>query len=215
MEKTKLIVEYLVAGTLIMVSMLILYWSYVGIDFTKFSNYINGLKFPFKISVIVSTIFIAAAYALGIVAEFLGEKCFEWRLNQIKKKRVIEFIEENDSFIRNDPIFKNFQLKDKKKWNCDKLKGCIGKMRFCVMSKNSLLYADISAQINRLRLIRVLFIVEMILLFAVLKKLYLQPKIYLIFITLTIFAITVINIFAIFSRFGRYCRSVERSFLHK
>ena len=213
MEKTRLIVEYLVAGTLIMISMTFFCLSYLEINLSCLIKYSSELKSPFINPVIVSTIFIAAAYAIGIVAEFFGERCFEWLLVKIKKDRVTKFIEMNSKIIENDPLFEHFTNKPEVDWDVEILKECIGKMRFSIMCNSPALYADISAQINRFRLIRVLFVVEIIFLIAVLKRLIIYFSVDYILITLIILASAWINYKAIKSRFGRYCRAVERSYL--
>lgn len=90
MEKTKLIVEYLVAGILIMLSMMFLCLSFVDINLSCILKSSSDLTSPLINPAIVSTIFIAVAYAIGIVAEYIGDKLFEWLLDKIKKKRVIK-----------------------------------------------------------------------------------------------------------------------------
>lgn len=74
------------------------------------------------------------------------------------------------------------------------------------------LYPEISAQINRFRLIRVLFVVEIILLIAFLNQLKSHISAMNIIITIIIIASACINYGAIDSRFHRYCRAVERSY---
>jgi hypothetical protein len=85
-------------------------------------------------------------------------------------------------------------------------------MRFYVMNHSPSLSAEISAQISRFRLIRALFLVEVILLVAVMRLVRGNPSNLWSAALLMIAVIALANYYAVRSRFGRYCRAVERSY---
>lgn len=213
MNSTELIVEYLVAGTLTIVAILL-----VAVSF--FPNVMLGMltvealpEATLGAQIGLSMIFIATAYALGIVTEYVGERCFEWLLDRTKIRRMSRYLEANKTLLENSLLLKPYLQQHPEKRNPKDLAECIGKMRFFVMNHSAPLYADIAAQISRFRLIRALFLVAVILAIAVIRQLFYQP-ILLWWATLSlIIALAMANFFAIRSRFGRYCRSVERSYL--
>jgi hypothetical protein len=172
----------------------------------------------------LATVFLAVAYAIGIVMEYLGELYCEWWFNKVKRDRVEKFYRQNQATLKEGPI-RFLELdpspnqtqdtsQDKSPQKHKDTKEYIGEMRFFVMRSSALLYADITAQISRLRLIRVLPIAEIILLIAILGQIpkAQSPALWVTAVALLI-AIFGINILAIRSRFGRYCRAVERSYL--
>ncbi len=128
----------------------------------------------------MSTVFLALAYSLGIVMEFIGKAIFEWWLNKIKKDKMEEFLVDLLNTDKNllicSPILKGFADQEPDEWVRKKLAECIGKMRFSVMSKNTELYKEIATQISLFRLIRVLCLVEVILVIAALLKLIKEPN---------------------------------------
>jgi hypothetical protein len=213
MDTTKLIVEYLVAGTLTIVAIALVAMSF-------FPKVVPGTltvqileESTVAAQVGLATIFVALAYALGIVVEYVGERCFEWLMTRTKRKRMLKFLRDNEELLANSPILRPFLPKGSKKGDVNELADCIGVMRFYVISHSTTLCAEIAAQINRFRLIRALFLVEVILLVAIVGQLVQDLTAALWWAALLLItAIAVANYFAVRSRFGRYCRAVERSY---
>jgi hypothetical protein len=209
MEATKLIVEYLVAGILMVVATLLAAVSW------WFPSGINGLTPSVKPPTstndfILTAVFIALSYAVGLVSEYGGEKTFEWLSDRIRRRHMVEYVKTHQAILKNSPILSPFV---KGKRDVNDLAECMGQMRFFVMNHSAPLYANIDAQISRFRLLRVLFLVEVIILIAVVGQLsHGFTLVWFAAFILTI-SIAALNFMAIRSRFGRYYRAIERSYL--
>ncbi len=213
MDTTKLIVEYLVAGTLMVVSTLFAITSWFPNDIRRILTSSTQQQTTFANPVILTTIFIALAYGVGIVSEYIAEQIFEWLLDSTKKRRMFDYVSTHETVMKNSPILGSFARQPKEKRNLDGLASCIGKMRFFVMNHSAPLYADIAAQISRFRLIRVLFLVEAIAFVAIIGQLRYGLTLFWFVTFALIIAIASANYMAIRSRFSRYCRAVERSYM--
>ncbi|MCI0489164.1 MAG: hypothetical protein L0229_21435, partial [Blastocatellia bacterium] len=88
---------------------------------------------------------------------------------------------------------------------------CIGEMRFYVMMKDSTLYAEIDSQISRFRLVRILFLVELILFIAIIWQWH-RGLGFILKCSVPLAIIAFFNLIAIGARFNRYCRAVERTY---
>jgi glycosyltransferase involved in cell wall biosynthesis len=213
---TNLIVEYLVAGILTIVALFLALLSLFGDTMLAIAPKLSTTDISLMDQIGMVAILTAIAYALGIVMEYIGERVFEGVFDSIKVKRVGDYLtnSKHEKALACSPILESFRAKPSAEWEKDELKDCIGNMRFYVMHHSSPLYADIAAQINRFRLIRVLFLVEGLIALSLIVKLVSQWMEPLWWFALgLIIIIAVANYRAIRSRFGRYCRSVERSYL--
>ena len=76
MDTTKLIVEYLVSGTLTVVAILAVAASWFPNELGDLLDLLESAPILTN-EVILTTVFIALAYALGIISEYVGEKSFE------------------------------------------------------------------------------------------------------------------------------------------
>jgi hypothetical protein len=212
MDTTKLIVEYLVAGSLIVISTLFSISSWFPNDIRSLLNS-SSLQQPILTnSVILATVFVALAYGVGIVSEYIGEQTFEWLFDRIKRRRMSKYVSDNEVALYDDPILGSFANQSSEERDLDSLAACVGKMRFYVMNHSALLYADIAAQISRFRLIRVLFLAEAIVILAIIGQLRFGFSPFLIVMFGLVFFIAYANFLAIRSRFNRYCRAIERSY---
>ncbi len=218
MDTTKLIVEYLVSGALIVASTLFAIASWfpnnVRILLTspneQYPTFANEVILAF-----VLIIFIALSYGVGIVSEYIAEQTFEWLFDRIKRKRILKYVKTDEAILKNSPIFGSFLRQPKEKRDLDSLENYIGKMRFFVMNHSTLLYAEIAAQISRFRLIRVLFLVEVVTFIAIIG-LWVNDSTQFwpfAFALALIVAIASANVMAVRSRFNRYCRAIERSYV--
>lgn len=214
MKTTAIMFEILVAGVLVLLALFFLAGSLFPSDMQLFLNYINGsghwfAKTPFLIFILISV-----AYGLGLLFEFIGLISVEWLLNMIKRKRIDEYYKNEEKYVKEHPIFENYNSNASFQNNKDKA-SYYGEMRFYVLMKSSDLYSIIEKQLNWLRLTRVLFIVEFILLIGLVVKIA-QNKV--ITISLLLFLCAILFVFFIASgivivhRFERYCRAIERSF---
>lgn len=212
MDTTKLIVEYLVAGTLIVVSTIFSIASWFPNDMKSLLNAPLLQQPVFMNSVILGTIFIALAYGVGIVSEYVAEQAFEWLFDRVKRRRMSDYVSEKEVDLYEDPILGSFANQSVEERNLDGMAASIGKMRFYVMNHSSLLYADIAAQISRFRLIRVLFLAEVIFIAAIIGQLRHGFSLFLLVSLGLVIFIAYANYLAIRSRFQRYCRAIERSY---
>ncbi len=212
MDTTKLIVEYLVAGSLIVISTFFSISSWFPSDIKSLLTSPFLQQPVFMNSAILAPVFIALAYGVGIVSEYVGERAFEWLLDRIKKRRMPKYVSDNEVALYDDPILGSFANQPSKERDLDGLAACVGKMRFYVMNHSALLYADIAAQISRFRLIRVLFLAEGIVVLAIIGQLRFGFSPFLIVMFGLVVFIAYANFLAIRSRFNRYCRAVERSY---
>lgn len=215
MEATRLIIEYLVAGTLTLISLF-------GLVISIFSNKVSVLttvsspqstliQAILDNEVILSTVFIALSYGIGIAIEYAGEQLFEKRLDRIKVERLLQFISNNKPILMKSAILK--PLIETEETKAEILTNCVGQLRFFVMKNSPSLYADIATQISRLRLIRVLFLVNVLMGIAVLAQLFQGEFLFWVVIFGFIVTLGVISRMAVLSRFHRYCRAIERSYL--
>jgi hypothetical protein len=149
-----------------------------------------------------------------VLFEFIGLIAFEWWFDKIKRNRLIEYLNSNRSIIERSPILEKYANPSSKKVAIkeEDAKSCIGTMRFYVLMKNSTLYSEIESQMNRLRLIRVLFLVELILLCAIGSQLLQKFSSAMFYLWILVLVISAANVEAIRIRFHRYCRAIERSF---
>ena len=85
-------------------------------------------------------------------------------------------------------------------------------MRFEILRLNSDLSREVEAQINRSRLIRILFFVEVVCTFGVLIHLWHAISAPLMTSLLFLLALLYVNWKAVEYRFERYCLTVERAY---
>jgi len=86
-------------------------------------------------------------------------------------------------------------------------------MRFVVMMKSyEAPYREVEAQINRLRLVRVLFFEEAVILVGLFELLLRSPSWALFLGCLALIALSALNFWAIDYRCNMYCRAIERSY---
>ncbi len=216
-KTTSLIIEYLVGGILVFLAIGFLILSL----FPKLGQWIlihlNDLQSVPGKDTLFAAIFIAVAYGIGVISEFLGQIIFQGRLDRIKKQHLREFVKYNQTILRGDDLLGDYVvlLDDEEKFEYkveNEAPSCIGQMRFYVLMKNPLLYGEIDSQIGRARLVRVLFIVEITLLATILGFLYHSYSWLLIIPLVICISLCLTTIKALNSRFERYCRAVERSY---
>jgi hypothetical protein len=211
MKTTAIMIEFLVAGLLVLLALFLFALSFFPGEMQLFFDQIGKAqhlpdKAPFLIVIIISV-----AYGFGVLFEYIGVITFEWIHKIIKRKRIKDYYDSNEPILTNNPIFKNYNSNALNQ--NDKKKGSFhGEMRFYVLKENSALYSEIELQLNRLRLIRVLFFVTVILLAAVLGQLFLKFTVGKLMLSLFILMIAFFNVIAILHRFNQYCRAIERSF---
>ena len=154
MKTTALIIEYLVSGILLMAALLLLAYSIFPQDVQKFFLLLKNSK---ELAFVISSVFAAIAYALGMLIEPIARIVFERLLHdRIEKERVAKYIEAHRTNLHKSSIFKKYKANNNIP-SAKEAKSIIGEMRFYVLMQSSGLYDEIESQINRLRLIRILF----------------------------------------------------------
>jgi hypothetical protein len=220
MKTTVLIVEFLVGGILVSLAMVFCVASVfpgVSIIPDEIEAIIEDLgQYPsLPVGVVLVTIVAAIAYGVGVFSEFIGLHLFEGRHDKIKRQYLIKYLKElkGDGInLKKSPLLKRFDKIPPDKITKEQARSVIGPIRFYVLKESPYLYQDIASQIHRLRLIRILFLVEIILIVAVAGQLHQEFSSHLIYALLFLVIIAIANVFAILDRFNRYCRAVLRSY---
>jgi hypothetical protein len=211
MDTTKLIVEYLIIGMLVVLSIIFLAFSISPQMFTPIWSFLNPNESPVGTTAFI-IILLPIAYGIGIVAEFLGMLLLEWRFNIVKEKRFPPFFEQNQKWLLKEELFKDLIKKDNIIQKGTGLK-LYGDMRFFTLMNNSCLYAEIERQLNQVRILRSFVIAEII--FAISFAIQLIAGSNLVFALIglaTMLLLIISNIGAVNYRFDHYCRSIERSY---
>ncbi len=218
MKTTMLIVEFLVGGILVLLALIFFFSSsFFGNIFAilnilfqdqpPLSNFLQNLyQFLSQDTgalLLFSTIFIAIAYAVGVFSGPLVRIFFEWMLDGIKKSRLQEY-RNNLSKDGIDPDQIPFMKRSKHQLPA-------GDMRFYVLMKSPELYQDIASQLHRYRLMRILFLAEIILISAIIVQLLRDFFSPLMWNLVLIVVIVVLTFPRVYYRLKQYCWSVKES----
>jgi len=197
MKTTMLIVEFLVGGILVLLALIFLIGSvFLGDILAIPRTLAQDQSLPAGILLLLSTTFVAIAYAVGVFLEPFAREMFEWMLNGIKK----ESLEEDKVGIMETPVLKEVgQMK------------AHGLMRFDVLMKSSKLYQDIASQLHRYRLMRISFLAEIIFILAIIGQLLQEHSSISMWALALITVIFVLVFPPMYDRFERYCRAVGNS----
>lgn len=214
MKTTALIIEFLVGGMLFLFS--IIFLSYC-LDPQNIDNLYTFFQNNKEYAILITMLVTALSYALGIIVEPISRIIFE-NLIQIFicKKRLIKYIKKHQKNIKHSPILKRYELSKlqniKSRQNFKRFLSAMGEMRFYVLMKSEALYSEIESQLNRLRLIRVLVLVEIVLFTSLIFQIINNSSQLLYFLLITISIILLLNVIAISNRLDRYYRAVERAY---
>jgi hypothetical protein len=223
METTKVLIEYVIAGVLVLLALAFLLASVFGLSLPDIAASLQGVPISDKaLDITLSVCFLSVAYAVGVIAEYFGMESLEWLMNRVKRRRIVKFLEENEPNLRGTPIFEAYMAQMPKETSKSS-KGAFrrrrleiyGRMRFHVLQYSPSLYTEINDQLNRSRLTRVLLLVELIVLAGILIQMrqgQLAPDTGLaLLIVLAIF--TLATALSVYRRFDHYCRAVERGYI--
>jgi hypothetical protein len=220
MKTTVLLVEFLVAGALVSLVLGLCAYSFFPDDVERIFNNLFQCTSA-SIGILYATIFIAISYGAGILSEYIGLHIFEGRHDEIKKDRIRTYVKklQNENIhLEKNPIFRNLAEVPPERITKKQARSCIGPMRFYVLKESPYLYQDIDSQLHRLRLIRIMVLVEVCLIVAIGWRLCYNLVVHHYFsaplaCALIFFGgVIVVNYKAILDRFNRYCRAVERSY---
>jgi len=221
METTKVIIEYVIAGILMIFALVLLFMSIFSVTFDTIGKFIISIPSADKTSDIISSAnglissicFLAVAYSLGVISEYMGMISLEWMIEREKKSRFPKFIDQNLKDLDKSPLLKGFENKTKKEIESHALQ-LYGQMRFHVMELSETLYAEIENQLNRVRLTRVMLLVEVIFIISLSIQLFsssINSNVATVMFV-TMITLSIITFQSIKKRFERYCRSIERSY---
>lgn len=228
MKTSMLIVEILVGGILVTLAFGFLVVSLSPDGVRAILDEVQGILSDLNVDsggslllLLLSSVFVAIAYTVGVLSEPIARDIFEWKFNRIKKECLKKFLKENRGKLGKSPILEKYAGLspteiDKKVDAVEKTS--YGLMRFRVMMENPGLYQDIASHLHRYRLMRILFLALVIFIIAVFHQRCLNPSSLLkemsTFCTVVVIlvAIAVVDILIILDRFKRYCGSVERSY---
>lgn len=221
MTMTAIMVEFLIAGILILLALLLFTMSLFPTETQIFFVQINEAQIQLVGLSLIITVFISVAYGFGVLFEYIGMVAFEWWFAIVKARRFSRFIALNSTVLEKSSFLKEYVDTSSEEedannkedgTNKQEMRSAHGAMRFYVLMKSSTLYSEIKSQLDRVRLIRILFFVELILLFAVIIQLNRGFSLTMRNLGIIISLIMVLNIAAINNRFHRYCRAIERSY---
>jgi hypothetical protein len=212
MQTTALIIEYLVVGILSLGSLWLLSCSLFQAEVVALAARLRNI--PSSLVTPALTILATLAYAVGVLAEYLGRVLFEWKMDAIKVDRFGKFLQANYPNLRRSPLLASFADKPIHDVTVPKKEtlSLVGLMRSYILMVSPPLSGAVELQISRLRLIRPLFLIWLILGATVVRELLRSPS-KLLWFALVLIAISAwINAHAVFSRFERYCKEIERAY---
>lgn len=212
MGTTKLTVEFVISGVIIVLALFLLAGSIfpiLGNTVALIESNSTWISANWALLAIIAT---SVCYGFGVISEYLGLITFEWLLDRVKEKRLKGFISANPLLMQKSPLLSKYKTNNGSEMRRKDISSFYGDMRFHVMMKNSRLYTEIEAYINRFLLIRVLFLAEIIVLVSFIIQFlntHSTPTAFaLIFIALIAWA----NFYAVKYQFEYYCRAIERSY---
>jgi hypothetical protein len=241
MKTTMLIVEFLVGGILVSLA-LVFFVSSVFLGDIQEVRYILVQDQSEFVLLLLSTIFLAIAYAVGLFLETFARKIFEEMLDEIKRDSLAKYVKYLDEEYHVDftksPILKKFKDELQKKGKEDEVQGHwlipflkqivwlivplkkkkkdrvreYGLMRFYVLMTSSQLYQDIASHLHRYRLMRISFIAEVILIIAIIVELYREITLPMLVAPGILIIVVYLNVLVIRDRFKRYCWAIEKSY---
>jgi hypothetical protein len=193
--------EFIVAGTLILAS---LYGLLAVVDRAAAMHSVHAIDATAKAVGIGSVLLVAAVYGVGVLIDDLTRITLEERpLNRIKVARLRAFEQRNPGFIGRVVGLDDGGLTELQKF---------GVMRMYVLLHGELLYSEVTNQVGRLRLGRVIF-ASLVVVLCALSILAIRTASPLAIAEAAITACLVVGAFrGMMVRFDRYVRSVERAF---
>ena len=109
MKTTAIMIEFLVAGLLVFLTLFLLALSFFPGEMQLFLDQINKSQHWLAKAPFLITILISVAYGFGVLFEYLGVIAFEWIHKIIKRKRIKDYHKKNKSILTNSPIFKDYK----------------------------------------------------------------------------------------------------------
>jgi hypothetical protein len=213
MKTTVLIIEYLFGGVLVLLALMLLVASLFPPLMGALGSFLRHCEFPDSIRSILAIIFAAVVYGVGLISEYVGGEIFEWWLKRIKRARLAKYLRKNYANLGKSTILAEYAAVPLEQISVtEEAIELIGAMRFHVMMESPELYQEIESQINRFRLVRVLFLVEVIVVLAMTIQMLRVPSPILVCLLVLVLVLAVANVSAVKRRFERYCRAVERSY---
>lgn len=217
MKTTMLIVEFLIGGILVLLALMFLAVSFFPDEVQQVFNNID-LSQPLPVStlLLLSTIFVAIAYTVGIFSEFFAREMFEWLLVRVRKKQVEKYLDDlhkNKVKIEKNPILSKLKDDFSEENNKDQVQLPTGLMRSYVLMKSPELYHNIASQLHRFRLMRILFLTELIFIVAIFRQSLRAISPSLMWALVFLIVAAILTVVVIHSRFKRYCRDIERSYM--
>jgi hypothetical protein len=212
MKTTALVIEYLVAGILTLVSLLLLNASLFPAELSTLLAWSRGMAA--SLAGAAFAVVTALAYAVGVLAEHLGHRAFEWKLDSAKIERLPKYLRSNVLKLERSPFLAGFadRVACGGTFTTEEALSAYGLMRFHVRMSNEPLSQGVESQLSRLRLIRPLFLIWIVLGLAVARQLFRSPSALPLVGLVCIGLAAWLNVKAVLARIDRYCRDIERSY---
>jgi hypothetical protein len=211
MDTTKLIVEYLIVGILVSLSLIFLGINIVdpaGVQ--SFATSFNASTLSTN-AIVYGLVLLPVAYGVGVIVEFAALAMFDFGADKIKTVRLKKYFKTHTELLAKSPIVGKYLKKDNDKSTANML---YGEMRFFAMYKSSALHAEIEAHLNRLRILRAMVLAEIFFIIGLFFQAnyygFPRASIWTIVFLLVFF---VVNLIAVIHRQDRYARAIERSYI--
>lgn len=209
MKTTTLILEYLVTGIITLIALF--YILYVVCPKHEVLLLESIIKEFAGMGNLFLIILLSISYCLGIAIETSALSVFENILHKRSVERLPQYYKENEEILKLSPFFEGINFLAISEKQARKI---YGQLRFVVLSKDANLYKEIESQISRMRLIRVLFILEFIFFIgAVILIIQGDNSMMLAVFTTVLFLLLYSTFEAVIIRFDRYFRAIERAYI--
>ena len=212
MKTTEVILEMLVAGALATGSLLLLFWSVRPAEVERSLATIAARVAAHVAGPVGAVLLGAAAYSAGILSEYVARAFFEPWLNGTKRRRLQKLVDDYKSKLEVSPILREFGREETPQIDDRGAKEKVGQMRFEIRRLSSEHARDVESKVNRMRLVRVLFFVEIFCILSTLFWLWRRWSPALLLLCLFLAAVLFINWKAVLYRFDRYCLTIERAY---
>ncbi|MBI1786760.1 MAG: hypothetical protein HYR60_04295 [Acidobacteria bacterium] len=213
MKTTEVLVEHFVGGVLMTAALFFVFWSLLpGPSQLQLKAAIcNEMK---EYATIIGLVLTAVVYSVGLLAESMARTAFDiLKMDPIKERRLTEYIRANRSNLAKSPILARFVNAAAK--NRRDASDVVGLMRFEVMrSSPQALYREVESSLNRLRLVRILFFVEILVLLGLALCWFQYSQLWRFWLSglVVLVPLAITNWLAIDYRCKMYCRAIERSY---
>lgn len=213
MEITKRLIEFILSGILIILSLTFLFYCIFPKEVHSLLDQAEkSTSYIFNNATLATALFTAISYAVGLVSENMVQNLFEGLLDKTKHNQINDFLKRSFTAIKDTPVIKAFSLDTDEPIDKETAGRLYGEMRVYVNLKSQQLYTEIESQINRFRILRVMFLSEALIITGLVILTFRSYSWCKVFYVLMACLAALFTYIAINNRFYRYCRAIERAY---